>query len=235
MAYQEFKSGVLGKVIGDGQCVSLIVNNSRAYVEHLWPGVSWPSIIPPVVGAKDMANKGNSYLQWIENDHNNATQLPIQGDIMVFDATPQSGYSNTYNNPYGHTGICESADSSGYVLLQQNSPNSGSPVNATKTAWKYRPCIGWYHPLTTPAPSPTPVPTGKTITLPKTTGPWHLYNVGGPYNPAGPVKGLLRPDLLHQDLTYPIDNNRGNGIYTITSQDFGQGDLWTNGSYVIIG
>lgn len=237
--YQDFKDKVLGTIVGDGQCVSMVVNNSRAYIEFLFPGVSWPNIIAPVVGAKDMAGKSNSYLQWIENDHNDPNQLPQNGDIMVFDETPKAGYTNPYANPYGHTGVCESADASGYVLLQQNSPNSGSPVNATKTAWKYRPCLGWYRPLTAGGtPSPTPAPEGKKITLPKTTGPWHLYAVGGPYNPNDPRfangKNLLRPDLLHQDLTYAIDNNRGNGIYTITSQDYGQGDIWTNGSDVVI-
>lgn len=236
MSYTAFKAQVLGKVIGDGQCVSLVVNNSNAYIEYLYPGVSWPSIMAPVVGAKDLAGKGNSYLIWIANDHNNPNQKPSQGDIMVFDATPEAGYSNTYANPYGHTGICESASAAGYVLLQQNAPAFGEAVNVTEYAWKFRPCIGWYHPTlnVTPAP-PTPAPTGHTITLPATTGPWHLYKPGGPYNPSvsADVKGVLWPSKFG-GLTYPIDENIGNGIYRITSQDFGQGDLFTNGSSVIV-
>ena len=234
--YSVFKNNVLNRVIGDGQCVSLVVNNSNAYIEYLFPGVNWTTIIAPVEGAKDLAGKGNSHLQWIVNDHNNPNQVPEQGDIMVFDATPQAGYINQYNNPYGHTGVCESADSSGYSLLQQNSPNIGSPANVSRYAWKYRPCLGWYRPQTpgtTPTPTPpAPTPATETIFLPPTTGPWHLYHVGGPYLPAQ-AKGVLVPSQFG-GLTYNIVNNRGNGVYTINTQDFGQGDLWTKGSDVVI-
>lgn len=234
--YASWKPGVLGTIVGDGQCVALVVNNSRAYVEALFPGVSWTQIIPPVQSAYQMANKGNSYLQWVENNHNDPNQLPPQGAIGVFGPTPASGYTNTYSNPDGHTGVFDEADSSGYSLLQQNSPGFGSPVNVTRYAWKFRPCVGWYVPITTtPPPSPAPAPSGQTITLPATTGPWHLYKPGGPYNYLNPanVKGLLVPSQFG-GLTYPIDANVGNGVYRITSEDYGQGDLWTNGSYVII-
>lgn len=233
--YQGWKNSVNGTIIGDGQCVALVVNNSRAYVEALFPGVNWTQIVPPVQGAKDMAGKSNGYLTWIANDVNDANQLPQQGDIMVFDATPKAGYTNTFNNPYGHTGVCDSADSSGYVLFQQNSPGAGSPANSTKYAWKFRPTLGWYRPTgaggQNPTP-PTPPAQQHTITLPATTGPWHLYPVGGPYQYAA-AKGLLFPSQ-YGGLTYKIDNYRGNGIYTITSEMFGQGDLFTNGSDVIV-
>lgn len=237
MSYQDFKTRVMGKIIGSGQCVSLIDDNSQAYVEYLFPGVSWTSVLAPVVGAKDLAGHGNSYLQWIPNDHNNPNQVPEQGDIMVFDATPQTGYTNTYNNPYGHTGICDSADSNGFSLLQQNAPSSGQAVNVTHYGWKFRPCLGWYHPLTTapahnPDPAPAPPAGAHTISLPATTGPWHLYPVGGPYSYAA-AKALLYPSQFG-GLTYDIDNYRGNGIYTVTTHMFGQGDLFTNGSDVVI-
>lgn len=235
MNYQDFKSRVVGRIIGDGQCVSLINDNSSAYVEYLFPGVNWTSVMAPVVSAKQLAGKSNSYLQWVANDHNNPNQLPSQGDIMVFDATPQAGYTNSFNNPDGHTGVCESASSSGYTLLQQNAPRSGDPVNATFYPWKFRPCLGWYRPLTPPAPAPTPAPSGHTITLPATTGPWHLYKVGGPYNSSNPanVKGLLWPSRFG-GLTYSIVENLGNGIYVIDTRDYGRGALWTNGSYVVV-
>lgn len=239
MAYATFKQQVVGKVIGDGQCVSLVVNNSSAYIEYLFPGVTWTNIMAPVASAYQLASKGNSYLQWIANNHSDASQVPAQGDIMVFGPTPEAGYTNTYSNPDGHTGICDSADASGYNLLQQNAPAFGEAVNVTHYAWKFRPCLGWYHPLTPGQvvvdPSTGVVTTSHTITLPASTGPWHLYKPGGPYNPNNPdnVKGLLWPSKFG-GLTYPIDVNVGNGIYRITSQDFGQGDLWTNGSDVVI-
>lgn len=233
--YQQFKARVLGKVIGDGQCVSLVVNNSNAYIEALYPGVNWTTIIAPVEGAKDMAGKGNSYLQWIENDHNNPNQVPAQGDIVVYGATPTPGYTNQFNNPYGHTGICESADASGVNLLQQNSPTSGAAANIKLRPWKFSPCLGWYHPLNPSAPTPPPEPapsSGRTIFLPPTTGPWHLYNDDGPYNPAH-AKGVLVPSQFG-GLTYAIVADKGNGIYIINTQDYGQGALWTAGSDVVI-
>lgn len=174
MGYQDFKASVLGHVIGDSQCVSLVVNNSRAYTEYLFPAVSWTNIFPPVSSAKLLFNDANpAYFEKIANNHNDPNQVPQQGDVMVFDATPQAGYSNTYDNPYGHTGICESADANGYVLLQQNSPYTGAPVNATHYAWRYRPCIGWLRPIIhteasapIPAPQPAPAPTPTPAPVP---------------------------------------------------------------------
>lgn len=235
MSYPDFKSRVQGKVIGDGQCVALVVNNSSAYIEYLFPGVNWTTIIPPVPDARLMAGKGNTYLQWVPNDHNNASQVPPQGAIMVFDYTPQAGYSNQTNNPSGHTGICESADASGYTLLQQNSPSYGAAVNATHYAWKFRPCLGWYLPRTggTPTPTPTPAPTGQTIHYAQTIGPVHLYNVGGPYVPAQ-AKAVLMPSQYPGGITEKILASRGNGVYTIQTQMYGVGDVWTNGTDVVI-
>lgn len=237
--YTDFKARVLGKVIGDGQCVALVVNNSQAYVEALFPGVNWTTIIPPVDSARQMGGKTNQYLTWVQNDHNNPNQVPEQGDIMVFDYTPQAGYANTTQNPYGHTGVCDSADAGGYSLLQQNSPSYGSPANVTHFAWKFRPCLGWYHPANggsapAPAPAPTPQPpsTGHTVFLPATTGPWHLYPEGGPYTYAA-AKALLYPAQFG-GLTYNILVDRGNGVYTIQTQMFGRGDIYTKGSDVIV-
>lgn len=148
MSYQNFKSSVYNKIIGDGQCVALIVNNSKAYAEYLFPGITWTTIFPPVPAAKQLLDDANpKYFEKIINNHNDPNQLPIQGDIMVFDATPKVGYTNNYNNPYGHVGICESAYPTGYVLLQQNSPYEHAPVNSTHYDWKYRPCLGWLRPI----------------------------------------------------------------------------------------
>lgn len=234
-SYTDFKAQVLGKVLGDGQCVAEVVNNSQAYVEYLFPGVNWTTIIAPVPDARLMAGKSNQYLQWVANDHNDPNQLPPQGAIGVFDYTPQAGYTNQTYNPSGHTGVFDEADSGGYGLLQQNSPSYGSAVNVTHYSWKFRPCLGWYIPQTgapAPAPAPTPTPTGKTIFLPPTTGPWHLYNVDGPYAPNA-AKALLYPSA-YGGLTYAIQADKGNGIYVINTQMFGQGAIYTKGSDVII-
>lgn len=146
--YEEWKLGVVGKVLGDGQCVALVVNNPQSYVAHLFPDVSWESVFPPVPSAKDLFNDANpTYFEKILNDHNDPNQLPTIGDVMVFDATPESGYSDTYNNPDGHTGVCDTASPQGYSLLQQNAPQFGSPVNVTTYPWRFRPCIGWLRPI----------------------------------------------------------------------------------------
>lgn len=234
--YNSFKASVLGRKIGDGECVSLIVNNPSAYVETLYPGVSWPNIMAPVGSAKQLAGKGNSYLEWIPNNHGDPNQVPLQGDIAIFDATPQAGYSNTYSNPAGHCGVIDSASNNGIALLQQNAPAFGQAVNVTSYSWKFRPCLGWYRPLTpgtTPPPAPAPpVTTGKTVFLPPTTGPWHLYNDNGPYLPAQ-AKGVLVPSQFG-GLTYAIVEDKGSGIYIINTQMYGQGAIWTAGSSVVV-
>jgi hypothetical protein len=224
--YSEFKARVLGKVIGDGECVALVVNTPQSYVEALYPGVPWTNIIPPTPDAKDLT-ASPAYFETIINDHNNVNQVPVQGDIMVFGATPASGYTNPTVNPAGHCGVCDSASNTGYALLQQNSPSSGSPANVKSFPWKFRPCEKWFHPTSSPAP--TPAPSGQTITLPKTTGPWHLYAPGFAGNKAH-VLGLIEPEVLHEDLTYAILESLGNGVYRIKSEDYGIGDLWCTGS-----
>ena len=143
MTYPTWRNSVLGKKLGDGQCVAAI----RDYWSKLF-GVSPYTIAKSVVGAKDLLAAANpKYLQVIKNDHSNVNQLPKAGDVMVFGATPASGYTNRTVNKYGHTGVCDGADSKGYWLVQQNSPHSGSPVNRTYYAWKYRPCLGWLRPI----------------------------------------------------------------------------------------
>lgn len=232
--YADFKNSVLGKVIGDGQCVSLVVNNSNAYIEYLYPGTNWTTVILPVMNANQMAGKSNAYLTWVENDHNNPNQVPPQGAIMIFDATPHPGYTNTYNNPAGHTGICESADASGYNLLQQNSPTNGAPAGVKFYPWNFRPCMGWYLPTghVTPAPTPQPPSTGHTIYLAATNNDFHLYPEGGPYV-YSVAKAIISP-RTYGGLLYNILVDRGNGIYTIQTQMSGRGDIYTKGSNVII-
>lgn len=160
MSYTDFKSNVLGKVVGDGQCVAL----SDAYAEYLNPGVQPYGGLPALGsdgGAKDLAGTNNEFFSWIANDVNNPNQVPSQGDIMVFGSTPAAGYTNSFDNPYGHTGICDSASSSGYELLQQNAPNEGEAVNVTYYPWNFRPCLGWLVPL---HPSTTTTTTTTTLT-----------------------------------------------------------------------
>ena len=232
--YNSFKQSVLGRVIGDGQCVSLVVNNPQAYVEHLFPNVPWTNIIAPVTGAKDMAGKPNQYLTWVANDVNNPNQVPPQGAIMVFDQTPYPGYTNTFDNPYGHTGICDSANASGYWLLAQNSPYSGEGANVTFFPWKYRHCSGWYivggGSSSVPPTPPVPAPTGQTITLPKTTGPWHLRDRSN----LNDILYIIDPRAFGRDLSYAVQGHPSEFIYWITSQSGIAGAIDVEGSDVVI-
>lgn len=233
--YQSWKTSVLGKQIGDGQCVSLIDDTPQSYVEKLFPNLNWTRVFGPVVGAKDLAGAANpAYLTWVANDHNNPNQLPPQGAIMIFGATPASGYTNTFDNPFGHDGVCENATSAGYALVQQNAPSTGSKTNVTNYPWKFRPCLGWFVLADTPIPPvpPAPTPSKHTIFLPPTTGPWHLYNDNGPYTPSA-AKGLLVP-ADYGGLYYDIVEDKGNGVYVINTQMFGQGAIYTKGSDVKI-
>jgi uncharacterized coiled-coil protein SlyX len=157
MSYTSWKKSVIGKQLNvDGaygsQCVDLIM----AYAEYLFPGHDWPELIGRG-NAKDLFSAANpQYFTKIKNDYANVDQLPRQGDILVFGATPQQGFTNKYHNPYGHIGIADSRISaSGFNLLQLNAPSSSSPVNVHYYSWRYRPCIGWLRPRVQAKPTPT--------------------------------------------------------------------------------
>jgi hypothetical protein len=242
--YPAFKQSVLGESILTVQgitnpygveCVTLIWD----YAAKLFPSASIKDTITLGNANTLFTNSNPAYFTKTVNNHNDVNQVPNQGDIMVFGGTPSPGFTNQFPNPYGHSGICDSASRSGYSLLQQNSPTTGAPVNVTSYPWLYRPCIGWLTPINANASAPAPQPVtsvGQTIHLPQTTGPWHLYNDNGPYNPNNPadVKGLIVPANYSGGLTYPIVGDKGGGIYIINSEDYGQGALWTSGSDVQI-
>jgi hypothetical protein len=80
-----------------------------------------------------------------------------------------------------------------------------------------------------------PVPSGQTLNLSADNTPFHLYKPGGPYNPSNPadVLGMINPAEFG-GLSYPIIASLGNGVYRIKSTDYGEGDLWCNGSNITI-
>lgn len=190
--YSDFKNTIqMGKAFNVVQgivnpfgveCVTL----DWAYAAFLFPGVSIHNTITTgdAVGLYNASNP--AYFQKILNDHNNPNQVPLQGDIMVFGATPQTGYSNTFNNPYGHTGIYESGNSTGYNLLQQNAPAMNQGTNVTFYPWHYRPCIGWLRPLVAlaqvvqPAPPPVVVPVAPVVVPPPVVLPLMVNNIPPP-------------------------------------------------------
>lgn len=149
--YQGWRNTVLGQkitqVAGETnpygvQCVTLVWD----YVHILFPTILLKNSISLGNADTVFANSNPVLFAKVINDHNNVNQLPIQGDIVIFDKTPIKGYTNTFSNPNGHIGICESSSSGGYSLLQQNAPNEGQNINIAEYSWKYRPCIGWLRP-----------------------------------------------------------------------------------------
>lgn len=167
--YESFKSSVLGKILGDGQCVAV----DRSYTEFIYPKVDTYDVMPQVTDAYQLANKSNQYVTWVENNHSDVTQLPSQGNIMVFGPTPETGYTDDFDNPAGHTGICDSATSSSYHLLAQNSPVTGDAVNVTEFSWKYRPCLGWY------TLNSNPTPPSNTTVVKINVGTWNVRTGAG--------------------------------------------------------
>lgn len=239
--FESWKNSVLGKVLDtDGnkadtdQCTQVPLS----WAITLYPGIKWTDMLAPVPAAKDWAGKSSKYFTWIANNKADVNQLPLQGDIMVFGATPANGSTDTFDNPNGHVGVCDSASPTGYTLVQQNAPKSGEAVNDTSYAWNYRPCLGWFRPVqqtvhTAPVPVP-PAPVvstnvGKTITFPEKDTFIPVYHVGGPYDGAHKLGGL-DPALFHRPLGYPILADLGNGLYKVHSEDWGDVAVSPNGT-----
>lgn len=236
MQFESWKNEVLGKVLDtDGvkadadQCTQVPLSWAMA----LNPGMKWTSLLNPVAAAKDWAGESTKYFTWIANNKADINQLPLQGDIMVFGATPAKGSTDTFNNPNGHAGVCDSASQTGYTLVQQNAPAPGEAVNDTSYPWDFRPCLGWLRPVNHNAPVPAPTPpvassnVGKTLTYPATATYIPVFNVEGPYDYDHHTHGL-DPKLFNEALSYPIKRDLGNGFFIITTQDFG--DVAASGS-----
>lgn len=250
--FESWKNSVLGQVLDTdhvisdkGQCSQVPLS----WAEALYPGVTWTKLLPAIgsnAGVDEWAGESTGYFTWIANNHADVNQLPMQGDIMVFGPTPESGYSDTFKNPYGHAGVCDSASVSGYTLVQQNAPNFGEAVNDTSYGWHVRPCLGWFRAINqvVNAPNPAPIPpvssinVGKTLTLPRTNADgtadtiWHTYNTTGPYDYAHATH-ILDPAEFG-GLQYKILADKGNGVFVIQTQDFGQVAVWTHGTNATI-
>lgn len=246
--YQQWKTTVMGQRLNPdgvkadlGQCSQVDIS----YGEALFPGVPWYQLFPPTPNAKDFGNVHNgTYFTWIVNDHNNPNQLPEQGDIGVFDATPQTGYTNTFNNLSGHTGVFDSASPSGYTLTQENAPVSGEGVNITEYAWHFRPCLGWLHPNLPNIPSPVPTPPnvsliGKILYL-HPVSVWHVYKVGSQPILSNTIGYLVPKNYNHgpsgePGLTYPILGvSKYPNTVTIKTDTYGMVDIYVDGDAQIL-
>lgn len=132
----------IDKAFGD-QCVDVVLN----WGQQLYPNASYSTVFPPVPSAKMLFAHANLvYFDKIENDHTNANQLPQQGDILVFDPTPEVGFTNKFPNSDGHTGVLDHCDKKTYTIVMQDGSNPKGVTTVQTQPWLYRPCIGWLHP-----------------------------------------------------------------------------------------
>jgi hypothetical protein len=242
--YPEFKSLVLpaGKSVGTPiltvqgitnpygvECVTLIWD----YANFLFPSVSIKDTISIGNANTLLANANPKYFTAIRNNPTDPNQLPSEGDVLVFGGTPAAGYTMTFINPDGHTGVCQSATVSGYTLLQQNAP-TGSGPNVVTYPWSLRPTLGWLHPANQQQ-QPAPVAsTGQTVTLPKDAGTWAAYHVGSLLRKGtGDQVGTLLPGV-YGPLVYNIISWVGNYAVNVKTEDFGEVTLWVRDTSAVI-
>lgn len=246
--FQAWKNSVLGQVLDTdkvaadkGQCSQVPIS----WAETVFPGISRADLLPSAGsgGVDQWAGKSTKYFTWIENNHADVNQLPLQGDILVFGATPAKGFTSAFKNPDGHTGVCDTASSTGYTLVQQNAPNYGESVNDSSYPWKLNPCLGWFRAANQPAgavpapANPVPVPSnsvnvGRTLHLPASITTWHVYNPNGPYDTAHATHTL--DPAKFGGLSYVIVADKGNGVYLVNTKDFGEVAIWTEGTVATI-
>ncbi len=124
MNYDGFKQKYIGQEVTapdgsyPGECVSL----AKQWLA--WNG--WP----PRHGNANQWNYGDDFYTWITK-----SGVPIQGDLVVFDYAP-----------YGHIGICESADANNIVLFNQNFPKGNDTNPAQINNFNYQHVMGWLRP-----------------------------------------------------------------------------------------
>lgn len=215
------------------QCVDVDLSWGMA----CFPGYAWSTIFPPTPYAKNLLETYNpKFFTRVYNDHNDPNQLPPQGAVVVYGATPAAGYTNQFPNLAGHTGVCDYANLVGVNLVQQDGSNPNGRTFIAMRAWRYSPCLGWLIPKTAPAPpapAPTPAPTGKTLFLPASVQKWRVYNLGGPYV-VGRELGFIWPSYFPPGLTYKILGNIAGSIYRINTQTFGDVAIYAGADTVAV-
>lgn len=251
--YAAWKPAVLGlgldvdRAYGN-QCVDV----DLAWGVYLFPGVAWSTLFPPTPSAKNLFDTANPvYFEKIANDHNDPNQLPQQGDIAVFAASPEAGYTSKYRNEDGHTGVVDKADSQYVWLTQQDGSENQSVVQIKQRPWRYTRCIGWLRPRVTaavisPASSgPVNHPLiGKQVWLKppvKNAGNgWSVYR-RGQYPDRAKRIGALRPDWFNNGpggqpgLIYHIEGvSQYANVVSITTDTYGPVDIYLDGDAQIL-
>lgn len=240
MDVQPWENSVLNQVLDvdgikadEGECSQVPIS----WAQYLHPGVARAELLPQAGtgnGVDNWAGHSTKYFTWIANNPSDANQLPMRGAIIVFGATPAKGYSMTFKNPGGHTGVIKSASVSGYTIIEQNEP-LGSGVHDGSYPWTLRPCLGWFVPVNQQAAAPNPAPApeaapvvspnvGKQLNFPASVKSWWVYAAGGPYDGAHHT-GVLMP-AKYGGYSKPILRDLGNGLYLIHTDSYGDVAVW---------
>lgn len=225
MTYTDFKNEWNGRVIDYDhvyayQCVDLILE----YVKELaglgsgvWGNAIdyWNSPSPALLTKYDKV--GGTDAQ--------------QGDIVVL-----YGLSG---NPYGHIGICDSADASSIHLLEQNGAtgNGAGTGNDRISVWRSVPksrVAGILRLKGNPAPDPAPVPARGNVHLPASVQSWRLYRVGSGLRPNTTDQIAVLAPHFYGGLDYKIEAWVGNYAVVIQTQMFGRGVIWVKDTDAII-
>lgn len=133
MNYQEFKNKWLGKGIDfDGSFGNQCMDVYRMYVKEV---LGIPQS-PAVQGAK---NVWDTYLSaYFDRIPNTPEGVPVQGDIVIWGM-----------NPYGHIGICDSADTQYLTCFEQNWSEGGTTRDGQGVTelrrHTYTNVLGWLH------------------------------------------------------------------------------------------
>lgn len=166
------------------QCVDLVNFYQRDVIQGAWIGTpitggarDWYENYPNSKAAQD------SYIR-IKNDVNDPNQLPQKGDVIIWNRNVGGGY--------GHIAIVKSANSSGFISLDQNWP-TGSVAHFVQHNWNN--ILGWLRPRKTQ-------PTGGSMKTTLTTARQLAYGVLGRDNAlSGGSDADLKKHHVNVDLT----------------------------------
>jgi hypothetical protein len=226
------------------QCADVPLSWGQA----LFPGIHYSIIFPPVKSAKDMFDTANTnYFDKIPNNHGDVNQLPQPGDIAIFAGSPEAGYQSTYNNPDGHAGVVDHADTNFVWLVQQDGSMAQVITQLKQRPWRQTRCIGWLRPkLAVPNEAVVSGPTtdpriGKQVWFKPPAKPgWAVYR-RGQFPDRAKAIGFMRPDWFHEGPNGQpgfIKTIEGVSKYpntvSITTDSFGPIDVYLDGDAQIL-
>jgi hypothetical protein len=158
-----WKSAILGIGLDiDHKYGKQCVDVDLSWGQTLFPGIHYSVLFPPVSAAKDLFDHANTqYFDRSPNNHGDPNQLPQPGDIAVFAAAPEDGYTSKFPNPDGHTGVVDHADTGSVWLVQQDGSAKNPVVQLVQRPWRYTRCLGWLRPKLPHDIPPTATATGS--------------------------------------------------------------------------